>query len=863
MVLNLQKFNDTADEKDDFATVSMYEREPILTTTEGWSIAISGFSIDLSRSFYYQEADPTVHITHRRGIKTPIGQADMLKSIEVGTATRRTYSFQQFMQQLAPKVERETYGAMLPNASGGVRFTTPQSNQGAEYEQPLGDDEYVSFQFSKDAAVKLGIEGAFIHRPETQLYVVSDIVTETLSRMPTYLKTLPELACHGTIIVDYDGSTEDILHFQLEDNICANLAAPITYGPLNFSINYAAFLQQPTVIETQTMRCRMAVLSQGGENQFLTLHLYHPMQQVVILASGNVQVWCENPIVKTIAQCYNDALIPQIQVTRTGNASVIFTTKGAYQEFLGNFPELKSDQVFIEAFQNDLQPLSPSWEGTTDEGQAERVIATIDRTVFLDSHGGPIHVDNPWDVDTPYSSVELDFWNIRNYAGTRKNVPVILGSQVLISRAFFAFQELLGIGTTINLPYEQTYLINHGDFDRMNYGFRDFIDSDDYTVNSNYADTPTDDLMFCLLATEYYIKNSLAAISDNHSAICKAIMTNIKAAEPQLPGIDPIDMDYNVVFSGGDALQQTIDMTDPHVVHVKNSTFTSNAPILANFGKRIGDEPEDDSRAFILGTAISAANIAAYNDRPGQRLVLTREDSDGDVQQVRAHFSEYVGGEFRIVVGATEIENGVEIHNGDFDEFFEDGEYDRAGLPLIDGSVGAPHTSFIGCAIGDNDDFYGRLRERVGNYSFTVEHSKEIKLYSNHYIEKRYGIADTLATFSSIAIVSSDLLINPVISSGFKEAVLHQYPLPNSYGIGFDDDWSPNGSSHTPPGTLSWRTRGYLLPHKIVMGNASLQRFSISATLRHKNPALGSVKILLPPHGEFALAAMLFRNIHA
>ena len=207
--------------------------------------------------------------------------------------------------------------------------------------------------------------------------------------------------------------------------------------------------------------------------------------------------------------------------------------------------------------------------------------------------------------------------------------------------------------------------------------------------------------------------------------------------------------------------------------------------------------------------------------------------------------------------------------NGDFDEFFEvahdeEGKVgDEDYVPAFSGYSAAGKTHSIGVAIGDEDDFYGRLRGRVDNYAFTAEHGKEIKLYNNHYFETRYGIADTLATFSSIAIVSSDLLINPVVSSGFKEAVLHQYPLPNSYSIGFDENWDPNGSSHTPPGTLSWRTRGYLLPHKIVMGNASLQRFAISATLRHKNPALGSVKILLPPHGEFALAAMLFRNIHA
>ena len=53
LAIDLQRFAATDGTSVD-AIVSMHENEAILTTTEGWSAAVSGFSIDLSESFYFQ-----------------------------------------------------------------------------------------------------------------------------------------------------------------------------------------------------------------------------------------------------------------------------------------------------------------------------------------------------------------------------------------------------------------------------------------------------------------------------------------------------------------------------------------------------------------------------------------------------------------------------------------------------------------------------------------------------------------------------------------------------------------------------------------------------------------------------------------
>jgi len=140
---------------------------------------------------------------------------------------------------------------------------------------------------------------------------------------------------------------------------------------------------------------------------------------------------------------------------------------------------------------------------------------------------------------------------------------------------------------------------------------------------------------------------------------------------------------------------------------------------------------------------------------------------------------------------------------------------------------------------------------------------QEIHLHNGSHIDSQYALPDSLQTFSSIGIVSRDLLVTPVISGGYKEALLHQFPLPMSFGLGLGKDLSVSGASYSPPGVVTWRTRGYLLPHKIVMGNSPLNRFSISATLRHKDKNLDPVLVKLPPHGEFSLQMLMLRNAQA
>ena len=164
--------------------------------------------------------------------------------------------------------------------------------------------------------------------------------------------------------------------------------------------------------------------------------------------------------------------------------------------------------------------------------------------------------------------------------------------------------------------------------------------------------------------------------------------------------------------------------------------------------------------------------------------------------------------------------------------------------------------------IGADDEFFYNLRD-TGTFTNHIQHDGECHLYNGSFFESQFALADSLQTFSSIGIVSRDLLISPVISSGFRQALLHQFPLPYDFGLGFEKDFAVSGSSHTPPGRLAWRTRGFLLPHKIQMGASPLNRFSVSAVLRPKNNEIPPVEIVLPPHGEFTLQLLLFKNIHS
>ena len=142
LAVDLQKFSDPATADND-ATVSMQETQAILNTTEGWSVAVSGFAVDLSRSFYFHEADPNVTITYRSHVGNAVVLEDT-RSLDI-----RTFSFAQFISHLQPSPGlRDDLPRIVVNEVGGIRI---------EPSRKATDGETFSVELSTEACNKLGL----------------------------------------------------------------------------------------------------------------------------------------------------------------------------------------------------------------------------------------------------------------------------------------------------------------------------------------------------------------------------------------------------------------------------------------------------------------------------------------------------------------------------------------------------------------------------------------------------------------------------------------------------------------------------------------------------------------------------------
>ena len=151
-----------------------------------------------------------------------------------------------------------------------------------------------------------------------------------------------------------------------------------------------------------------------------------------------------------------------------------------------------------------------------------------------------------------------------------------------------------------------------------------------------------------------------------------------------------------------------------------------------------------------------------------------------------------------------------------------------------------------------------------GDDQFSVQADKEVRLFPGDYIQSMTS-ADDQQHYSRIAITSQDLLVQPVVSSGFRSLLLHSFPLPHTYGASVDPDWHVTSANSGILGVIHWRDKGgEAIVHPLQMGSASLRHFSISAAILPRDTnQLESQQIMLPPGGLFQVQLCFCKDFTA
>ena len=148
--------------------------------------------------------------------------------------------------------------------------------------------------------------------------------------------------------------------------------------------------------------------------------------------------------------------------------------------------------------------------------------------------------------------------------------------------------------------------------------------------------------------------------------------------------------------------------------------------------------------------------------------------------------------------------------------------------------------------------------------AFRVQHSVPVRLFPTDYV-RSYANADDQGKYSRIAISSKDLLVQPVLSSGYRSLLLHSFPIGHEIAPSIDKKFQVSSAgSATPYGTMHWRARGNeALLHPLVMGSAALRQFSITASLLPRDTKLASKPIRLPRGGIFQVMLIFCKDFSA
>ncbi len=892
------------------AECRMDNLEDIIQNTTGYSVACTGWSISTGESLVYQPKDTSVVIEYGSGQYEEKEAANKTDTYEIRRLDKKTFTFVDMMSHLQP-VDQPNMACMRATPSGSVRFKNEWDEDEKDHDPKARmkkhPNDFLSVNFSDQFVRKFHLHGQSVVRPRYTHTSDPGHWIEVMWIYTEYLRSLTQTECIGTLAAQpatddtyYDillDPTKPLFDFDLDPD------KEYHYGPCEYAIGQENWdFPNYTITKDGAVEIAMtgqldrhgdpsydhSVLDADGNPTTIDRYFY-PHRRISTkteLTQGYLDingvstrvfyirifdrvdfpypttqsVIVEHPVLKALAEIYQEVLTPEVTVQfrnpaiegdrPTFNRLIRFFSK---DELSRNFWIVRPDYGVQIKQGRDLISLGRS-QGRmlavtdTDIVRYSRFRKLVAREDDKYVRTFQIHLQDGCKVNELTDPVtqgrRVDGISPENIGYWPKLDKSSFGPLKLRSAMFINTMK-----SPLHLLFETAYEIND---DRLaNKGFVGATFDQSGSPNYTWIEHSTARLdrinNVAIQVGEMLssMKDKRKRVEEDHLiAAGKEILTQIQQNEARFPGLANIRVEQYKIT--GKDMKQWYPITKQTIAHVGASMGEHQVELL-NPGDFQSTPTAAESRTAVIHYPLSPEEILAYTTIAGQSV----EFLDDDQSQVRGSIAQIDSD--GVVVTIHQSDNNlvdfIKFTKAPFDENF---------------------TKEFHASIGDSGivklekrraDIFTLLRSQgLTEDDFTVSSDKEIRLFPGDYIDATSFQCDDGMYYSSLALVSNDLLLQHVISQDIKEILLHQFPLGHNYTMGMSPDFELNEVGGNPPGTLAWRSRmTEFVPHPLMMSGVPLRKFGIMATLKRKDKT-GSDRLRLPPGGEFQLSLLFIKN---
>ena len=809
--------------------------EALLPDTSGYSVAVLGWSISTGESLSFTEPDinpatntPYQMVEYAHGISGEDGH--IIAKSEVKSLNERTHNFSAMCDLLTS--DSKDMQILQPTAGGGIIFRNEDyKNPNAFKSVKLSSRFCDRFRLHKAPVIRHRVPST---RKDSVLHQVADFLIDSVIRLDSTATT----EALGVVMEETEDPGrsfsllfEEPLWSDATDGSYVFQALEISFLDEDFLEEYA---------EDGRVLCEEVTITvdQGVWSAEITT-----AEDVGALAEGT-RFQMEHPTVKGMFRVLHNVLCPEIPCEITPDE---YQDGGSIRMSYQNFQRLKNGYATHEladkpiiVMQAPVQRLRGFREGGGSNGR--RIHLSSPKYVFLDARRNQVDESNAFQVRITWENAYI--------GGAKLDEDSTVGDS-----ASFATNATIRLAATnpgedeLYKPFELAYLINRG---RDGEEKEPYIDSDptDFqweTIDQNFERIPERkrfDACHESLTTFLDFFSSTGMGHNEPARLTSLGNQLIKGfSETPLYGIGEVPQ-----FSKADRI---VLITESQIRLLQGSDFQKTITCLRETSIQFfqpedflqgilfadTEDPVEARRQILFQCTLDTQQVASVKSAAGHTAIVK---FDGD--EIDAQFCGMLDGQ--AVFSASEKD--VRAYDAFRQNFAVEGD-----------------TRDVSIQFGTRDDIYHdmRIQGLTDPDSFVVEADRTIRLYPGDYI-KSFSSADDQMMYSRIAITSQDLLVQPVLSSGFRSLLLHSFPLPHDYSASVNKHFQVTGMSSGIPGTISWRDEGgEAIVHPIQMGSAALRRFSITAALKPRDSSvISSKQILLPRGGIFEVTLIFLKD---
>jgi len=838
--------------------VTFDSSEAILPDTSGFSVAVLGWSISTGESLCFTEpevdektGDPIPIITYfagdshnEDGVVTHVNRES-----ETRYLNEKTHNFSSMCDLLTSK--HADMKIMHPTAGGGLIFTNDKEPGSAS-----SDLDYKGINFSKRFCDRFRLHNAPIIRNRDKIVQLHPHLFEVVNYCIDYVRNIETLAtteCVGVVssaITAGDQAFSMTLNQQLWPN---PVDGNYVYHNIEFSIRDDDFFDD-FEIDGRCLAHTVAITVAGGIFS-AALSTNESLPEISI----NTKAVFEHPAIKEMFTCLHDAFCPEVPCQFDDDNKQLNLLVNDFNKLLNgltldDFQRLPF--IVCEKNADAVERMS----GYTAETHSDRSpVINSRRAHIYDKALTGIDMDGmPCDVESDEVSWYQVTWE-----------EVFIGPQKQGGQEVGDIEDLNGVGqirfcghpparNEFFKPFEEAYLLNYGrNFDES---IEPFLSTSEASFSWAGIDWDFDlagrsRFQHCLwMSTEFF--QFWGPDGEGHpdtdwaKFIGEKALKNLTDKFDKFPGAIPLDFED---FLATKSNTRTVEVDPILATHVTNSVFTITFEYMSLYSSLLytdyghADVRSRGQSGIYIRTLLTDDQKLSFKQHTGQ--VISLQTTDGSDINVNGTNLGIYGNTLVVHVPLASGRDWTALKSG----FSSAGDEKEFKLTL-------------GVEGNHEDDLYHTIRTQglTSDDEFTVSHNRDIRLYPGDYI-KSLAQADDQMLYSRLAITSQDLLVQPVISQGFRSLLLHSFPLPHKYSAQVDRNFKVTGMGSGIPGTLSWRDRGgEAIVHPIQMGSASLRHFSISAALKPRDSSsISSKQIMLPRGGIFEVTLIFLKDFSA